>query len=383
MCKEKQFIERFFQLLRFSIGASEQIPLPMSGDMWSGIYEIARQQSLLGILFDGIQNIPDVGMDKKLLLRWYSASEQIRNANEKTNRAAVEVCESLRGQGFRSCVLKGQGNNLLYPHPYSRMSGDIDLWVVSEEREEGRRRMDELAEKVIEYAKRRNPEAKALYHHVDAGMFQGIEVEMHYRPSFLNNLIYNRRLQRWFEENAEEQFANEVELPDGAGRICVPTHRFNVVYQLVHMYNHLIHEGIGLRQMVDYYFLRTTDNRQRTTDSGQQATDNRRVLDTLRHLGLYRFAGAVMWVLKEKLGMEEDCLIVPPDERLGKVLFDEIMQGGNFGQHDERVKHDASPWQKNIQRLKRDVRLLCYFPSECLWEPIFRWYHFFWRMRNR
>ena len=377
MCKEKQFIERFFQLLRFSIGASEQIPLPMSGDMWSGIYEMARQQSLLGILFDGIQNIPDVGMDKKLLLRWYAASEQIRNANEKTNRAAVEVCESLRKQGFRTCVLKGQGNNLLYPNSYSRMSGDIDLWVVSGEREEGKRKMDGLVGKVIGYARRRNPEAKALYHHVDAGMFQGIEVEMHYRPSFLNNLIYNRRLQRWFEENAEEQFANEVELPDGAGRICVPTHRFNVVYQLVHMYNHLIHEGIGLRQMVDYYYLL------RTTDNGQQTTDNRRVLDTLRHLGLYRFVGAVMWVLKEKLGMEEDCLIVLPDERLGKVLFDEIMQGGNFGQYDERVNHDASPWQKNIQRLKRDLRLLCYFSSECLWEPIFRWYHFFWRMRNR
>ena len=373
----------FLQLLRFSIGASEQIPLPMSGDMWSGIYEMARQQSLLGILFDGIRNIPDVGMDKKLLLRWYAASEQIRKANEKTNRAAVEVCESLRKLGFRTCVLKGQGNNLLYPNPYSRMSGDIDLWVMSGEREEGRRKMDELAGKVIGYAKRRNPEAKALYHHVDAGTCQGIEVEMHYRPSFLNNLIYNRRLQRWFEENAEEQFANEVELPDGAGRICVPTHRFNVVYQLVHMYNHLIHEGIGLRQMVDYYFLRTTDNRQQTTDNGQQTTGNRSVLDTLRHLGLYRFAGAVMWVLKEKLGMEENSMIVPLDERLGKVLFDEIIQGGNFGQHDERVKHDASPWQKNIQRLKRDLRLMCYFPSECLWEPIFRWYHFFWRMRNR
>ena len=365
----------FFELLRYSLGRDKDVPCLGNTD-WNRTYEIARQQSLLGILFDGIQSISDTGMERKLLLRWYAASEQIRNANEKTNRAAVEVCESLRKQGFRTCLLKGQGNNLLYPNSYSRMSGDIDLWVMPGEREEGRRKMDELAEKVIGYAKRRNPEAKALYHHVDAGMFQGIEVEMHYRPSFLNNLIYNRRLQRWFEENAEEQFANEVELPDGAGRICVPTHRFNVVYQLVHMYNHLIHEGIGQRQLVDYYFLRTTDN-------GQQTTDNRRVLDTLRYLGLYRFAGAVMWVLKEKLGMEEDCLIVPPDERLGKVLFDEIMQGGNFGQYDERVKHDVSPWQKNIQRLKRDLRLMCYFPSECLWEPIFRWYHFFWRMRNR
>ncbi|MDO4738296.1 MAG: nucleotidyltransferase family protein [Bacteroidales bacterium] len=363
-------------LLRYSIGTSHRFPEGLSEEDWRSIYKIAQQQSLLGVLFDGIQQNPAIRLERKLLLKWYAACERIQQGNRKTNQAAVELTRFLKEKGLRGCILKGQGNTLNFPNPYSRMSGDIDVWVMPGEKEDGREKEDVFVRRMIGYARRRNPSAKACYHHVDAGMFKGIEVEIHYRPSFLNNLIYNSRLQRWFEENAEEQFANEVELPDGAGRICVPTHRFNVVYQLVHMYNHLIHEGIGLRQLVDYYFLRTTDD-------GQQTADNRSVLDTLRHLGLYRFAGAVMWVLKEKLGLEEDCLIVPPDERLGKVLFDEIMQGGNFGQHDERVKHDASPWQKNIQRLKRDLCLLCYFPSECLWEPIFRWYHFFWRMRNR
>ena len=132
----------FFELLRYSLGRDKDVPCLGNTD-WIRIYEMARQQSLLGILFDGIQSIPDLGMDKKLLLRWYAASEQIRNANEKTNRAVVEVCESLRGQGFRSCVLKGQGNNLLYPNPYSRMSGDIDLWVMSGEREEERMEKEE------------------------------------------------------------------------------------------------------------------------------------------------------------------------------------------------------------------------------------------------
>ena len=372
-----ELMELFFSVLRFSIGTRKEESLLLDESDWNDIYKTAHQQSLLGVLFDGIQQNPAIRLERKLLLKWYAACERIQQGNRKTNQAAVELTRFLKEMGLRGCILKGQGNTLNYPNPYSRMSGDIDVWVMPVEMEGGRKRKDEFVRKMIGYARRRNPGAKACYHHVDAGMFKGIEVEIHYRPSFLNNLIYNSRLQRWFEENAEEQFANEVDLPDGAGRICVPTHRFNVVYQLVHMYNHLIHEGIGLRQMVDYYYLL------RTTDNGQQTTDNGSVLDTLRHLGLYRFASAVMWVLKEKLGMEEDCLIAPPDERLGNILFDEIMQGGNFGQHDERVKHDASPLQKNIQRLKRDLRLLCYFPSECLWEPIFRWYHFFWRMRNR
>ena len=315
---KKLQINMFFMLLRYSIVTFHRFPEGLSEEDWRSIYKIAQQQSLLGVLFDGIQQNPAIRLERKLLLKWYAACERIQQGNRKTNQAAVELTRFLKELGLRGCILKGQGNTLNYPNPYSRMSGDIDVWVMPGEKEDGRERKDMFVRKMIGYAKRRNPEAKACYHHVDAGMFQGIEVEMHYRPSFLNNLIYNSRLQRWFEENAEEQFANEVELPDCAGRICVPTHRFNVVYQLVHMYNHLIHEGIGLRQMVDYYYLL------RVMDNGQQATDNRRVLDTLRHLGLYRFAGAVMWVLKEKLGLEEDCLIVPLDERwkgTGKYLL--------------------------------------------------------------
>ena len=360
----------FFDLLRYSLGRDKNVPC-LGNEDWIWIYEMARQQSLLGILFDGIQSIPDLGMDKKLLLRWYAASEQIRNANEKTNRVVVEVCESLRKQGFRTCVLKGQGNNLLYPNPYSRMSGDIDLWVMSGEREEGRRKMDELAGKVIGYAKRRNPEAKALYHHVDAGVFKGIEVEIHYRPSFMNNLVHNRRLQRWFEENAEEQFSHEVELPDGAGCICVPTNAFNRIYQMAHISNHIIHEGIGLRQLVDYYFV---------LKQGFTEEEKRRDAVLLRRFGLYDMACAVMYVLQETLHMEERLLLVPVDERRGRFLQKEIMLAGNFGQYDERVEHHVSQVGRNIQRLKRNLRLMWYFPSECLWEPVFRWYHFFWRV---
>jgi hypothetical protein len=132
--------------------------------------------------------------------------------------------------------------------------------------------------------------------------------------------------------------------------------------------------------MMDYYYLlMTTDNGQGATDNGQGGD----VQEMIELLGLRHFASATMWVLHKVFGLEERYYITGANQDLGEFLLREIMMSGNFGQYDERVKHDASPWQKNIQRLKRDLRLLCYFPSECLWEPIFRWYHFFWRMRNR
>ena len=57
----------------------------------------------------------------------------------------------------------------------------------------------------------------------------------------------------------------------------------------------------------------------------------------LKHLGLWKFAGAVMYVLKEVLGLAEEKMIVPVDEKRGKLLLAEILDGGNFGRHFSKI----------------------------------------------
>ena len=162
----------------------------------------------------------------------------------------------------------------------------------------------------------------------------------------------------------------EVELPEGVGSIPVPTVEFNVVYQLVHVFRHLLQEGIGLRQIIDYYYV---------LKSNTNHTDDTNIIVLLKHLGLAKIAGAMMWLLSEVLGLEEEYLIVPKNECLGKVLLAEILKGGNFGQYDIDNMKVNSQLGKNWQRIRRDFRMMRYFPSECIWEPVFRVYHFFWR----
>ena len=53
----------------------------------------------------------------------------------------------------------------------------------------------------------------------------------------------------------------------------------------------------------------------------------------LKHLGLWKFARSVMYVLHETLGLSEEKMIVPMDEKRGKLLLAEILDGGNFGQY--------------------------------------------------
>ena len=381
----------YLEFIRYALNPKGERPKDVAKMDWDGFFQFADEQAILGMMYDGRKQMADEsgmrdeeGFMDDLTLEWGFEAQQIKEQNEAINRKCVEVQKELQEAGFQCCILKGQGNSLLYPKPYRRMPGDIDVWVRMDDgrckMEDGRGKRDDVKE-VIRLVKERNPEARAVYHHIDGGEIDDIEVEVHYKPSFMNNLIHNRRLQKWFEQKAPEQFGHKVELPDGAGEICTPTTDFNTVYLLAHIYRHLMQEGIGLRQIIDYYYVLMEDEFATPHSACREDGKMEDVSDTLRSLGLWKIAGAVMWVLNEVLGLEEKYLIAPKDERLGKVLLAEIVNGGNFGQYDsDNIKAD-NQLKKNWQRICRDFRLMRYFPSECLWEPVFRIYHFFWRLR--
>ena len=301
-------------------------------------------------------------MKKELLLQWMAESQMLEKANVRLNDAAILVSEWFWKKGFRTCILKGQGNALMYPNPYSRTPGDIDIWV-----EGGDKR-------VISFVRSISPHEKACYHHIEFPSYKGIEVEVHYRPSFLLYFWHNRKLQEYYESVKEEQFSHRVMLGE-QGEVAIPTTEFNLIFQLTHIFSHLMNEGIGLRQLVDYYYLISmlNVNCEMLTSLQKELTD----------LGLWKFAGAIMYIMHEVFGMPASRLIVPPNEKYGRFVLNEVLEAGNFGRHDERNRFGRSQLGHNLQRVYRDIRLVRYFPAEALSEPIFRVWHFFWRMKNK
>lgn len=332
---------------------------------WKRLYRFSSRHAILGFVFEGMRHLGDnVNIPKYVLKEWLINTVNIEKKNKKVNNAVAKLYQQLTSDGFRCCILKGQGNNLMYPNMFCRTPGDIDVWMASDGDAQPEVR------KILEYVRSHNPKARTIYHHIDYGVFEGVDVEVHYRPSFMNFPVHNHRLQKWFIQQANAQFENLVELPENAGTIAIPTPEFNAVYQLAHIYSHLLNTGIGLRQIIDYNYVILS------------VKDKHGVEATLHHLGLDKIAGAMMWVLHNMLGMEEEHLITAMDEKRGRVLYEDIMSGGNFGHKKAEKKNPL--WQlhlkKNIQRLGRDVRMVRYFPSECLFEPLFRLYHFFWRV---
>ena len=435
----------FIDFLRFCIGSVKEIPGSLKEADWQELYAIAKKQCLVGILFDGIKKLPaeHVGMKKELLLQWMAESQMLENANVRLNDAAIQVSEWFRKKGFRTCILKGQGNALMYPNPYSRTPGDIDIWV-----EGGDKR-------VISFVRSISPHEKACYHHIEFPSYKGIEVEVHYRPSFLLCFWHNRKLQKYYERVKEEQFSHRVMLGE-QGEIAIPTAEFNLIFQLTHIYAHLMNEGIGLRQLVDYYyvlcdFYKVYQNFSKThpssltlkggstafpkplspqgtgdvtapprrseplrskvggpskvspdcagwdrlsiegdnsagsttavTSSASTALDV--VQKELKELGLWKFAGGIMYIMQEVFDMPASRLIVPPNEKYGRFVLNEVLEAGNFGRHDARNRFGRSQLGHNLQRVYRDIRLVRYFPAEALCEPLFRTWHFFWRLKYK
>ena len=352
----------FFDFLRFSIGSESEIPDFLIEADWKELYRIAQKQCLVGILFDGIQRLPssNVGISRDLLLQWMAQSKMLEKANVQLNDAAILVSEWFRKKGFRTCILKGQGNALLYPNPYSRTPGDIDIWV-----EGGDKR-------VISFVRSISPHEKACYHHIEFPSYKGVEVEVHYRPSFLLCFWHNRKLQKYYERVKEEQFSHRVMLGE-QGEIAIPTVEFNLIFQLTHIYAHLMNEGIGLRQLLDYYFVLQHADIKDLTELQRN----------LKHFGLWKFAGAIMYIMHEVFGMPASRLIVPLNEKYGNFVLNEVLEAGNFGSYDKRNRFGKSQLGHNLQRVYRDIRLIKYFPAEALSEPIFRVWHFFWRMKNK
>ena len=511
-------ITAFFAFLKYCLGYKGNMSKIVARMDWQELYSFASKQALLGLCFDGIERLgkeyPEEmkrnPIGRELLMNWMGKAQQIHRQNMKVNVVAGKLFAMLREDGMRCCILKGQGNALMYPNPYSRTPGDIDVWV------------NASRERIMEYARKRFELGDDIrLQHLETSL-DGVPVELHFFPCSMNNPIYHTRLQKWFRRNADLQCSHIVSLPDGAGDIAIPTTAFNVVYQLTHLYHHFFDEGIGMRQIIDYFlvvndfsknvFLDTDlsncsvnfsnlpvnfsnhpdpltlrgegGNRPtrccicptcpspaggslthsqalalskrardvtapsrcseplRSKDGGPskvspdcagwdrlsiEGDNSAGSIDTsatvarssfaagsssassitsvssastadssastaldvvqreLKYLGLWKFVGAVMYVLKEVLGLSEDKMIVPMDEKRGRLLLAEILNGGNFGRHFTKYAGftHQSMGKKYFLKIWRNMHFVRYYPAEALCEPLFRTWHFFWRLKYK
>ena len=335
-------MELFFELIQVSLGVRDRLTRAPNKNEWSQFIYEAKRQAVMGIIVDGMDLLPkEQRPDQMILLEWIGLAEMVRQQNVVLNKRTIEVQNTFAEAGFRSCILKGQGNARMYPNPFARMTGDIDIWVDGE-----RNAIDEfVAGFTADYHKGYKDVA---FHYKD------VEVEAHYFPAYLNSFTKNKKLHRYIEENKERQFTNWVDI-EGNNKFSVPTDDFNIIYQMCHLYNHFFCEGVGLRHFIDYFYLL-----KRIKGDGDCYA---RFKEQFRQLGMLRFVSGVMWIENRILGLANEYLLVDVDERTGRLILKEILEYGNFNKVDMQGK---SVMTTKLSNTFRPFKYIFQFPKESI-----------------
>ena len=402
----------FFELIQVSLGTRICLSHMPSEDEWGELYKMAKKQSLMGICFAGVQktlssypshstspgedsiNSFDYAQDGRQpytinlpemdYLRWMGMAAKIQQRNEVVNRQCVELQAKLAADGLKSSILKGQGVASLYGEHLRelRQSGDIDVYVPCG------------MQKALEYVNGMYGKCEYDYINAHVPVYQDTEVELHWRAQAMTNLFLNRKLQEWFKSPKVQSsiLGGKAVLADGS-ELVVPSVYFNAFYILLHCYHHMFESGLGLRQLMDYYFVLWELDKKAFGETAS-VKNKKNIVDLFEQFGMLRFAKGVMWIMAHVFANTSTgsaqatnvnanpnfFLGIEPDEKEGRFLMNEVMQNGNFGHHDERVKKVGNGKMSELWRnVQHNWHLASHYPSELLWQPVWLAYHFIWK----
>lgn len=335
-------------------GAKEHLSHNYSSQEWNKAFSIAVDQSIAGVLMSALELLRKNEIQlpsKEFLLQWIGIVQMAEQNTKRLSEASKEAVDYFRNNGFACNILKGVSVGRYYPNPLRRSSGDVDIWLAG-----GRK-------KIYDFAKSQDAEGKlhgVTYHHIHYHLFDDVEVEVHIWPSFLSSPLRNYRLQ---------QFCN---LHEPTADTDMPSLAFDRVFIMLHAYQHLCGHGVGMRQIMDYYYILK-----------QGFTEEERI-DTVKWikiLGMGKFCAGLMWLLQNNFGLEEKFLLMEPNEKEGVFILNEIMHTGNMGHCEKRNWGSTkTPLSRFFFNLHRDAYLATHFPHEALWQPFFSIWLYLWRL---
>ncbi len=344
----------FYELIRFALGTQDRLSKNLASEEWQNIYDLATSQSIVGICYAGIQKLSRGQQpEKSLLLEWKGTAARTQKRNEQMNSYTADALRYFKEKGFPCQVLKGQELAKLYGNlSILRTSGDIDLWVAG-----GKEKLFQLSRDTFGKITGWNN------FHIHFPIIEDGEIEAHIWPSRLYSPFRNRLFRK---------FCLQYIPKDGCADS--PSLEFNRVYILLHCFNHFCGHGIGLRQIMDYYFVLKSSFEADPSQTYKQDT-----IVWIKKLGLLRFASAMMWVCQRVFGMDEGYLLCKPSEKEGNFLLHEIMLTGNMGKYDSRYSWGeyTTPFKRFIFNQKKNIKLFSHYPEEVFWDPFYNIFRYF------
>ena len=92
-----------------ALGLSHEFPYNLSDKDWNALFLMAKQQTLLGIVYNAFSQHPKELQPSRLIaIRWSGAAEMVRGVNRLMNQEAARYTKLFKEKGIKSVILKGQ-----------------------------------------------------------------------------------------------------------------------------------------------------------------------------------------------------------------------------------------------------------------------------------
>lgn len=319
---------------------------------WEQVVELAREQTVVGIVGEAMSQLPRGVMPRPLYLQVLKEVMEIEEENKRMNGLIPILFRTLDQLGVQSWLLKGQGVAQCYENPMRRMSGDIDVlfpYVADYEKS----REDFLRHLKPEDVHNDNHQTKTLEFD-----YKSIYIELH------GQIVaeVNRRSERNFKTFMSECRVEKSDIWNGA---TLPPSRFDAVFIFMHMVRHYFGGGIGLRQVSDWM---------RYVHVHHKDIHEEKLKEDLQKTGLFKLWQAFGCMAVECLGCPKESMFFYSSgfTKQGRRLLKYILESGNFGYYDERTKSDSRYYL--VRRfvafwghLQMKLRNLMMFPEESVY----------------
>ena len=239
-------VYRFLALVQFGLWGNRNPNIRIDGNSdWNYIYQLAQEQSVQGLVLQGIEEIKAMGIElsvpKVLLLQWIGEVQVIEQRNKEMSIFIADLIEKLRGNDIYALLVKGQGIAQCYKKPLWRCSGDIDFFLSEENYQKAKNYLKPLASTVEEeYVTEKHLGITIerwvveLHGHLYSGLSSRVEREL---DSLQYDTFYRGEVRSWM---------------NGLTQIFLLKAENDAFYVFTHILQHFYKEGVGLRQICDW-----------------------------------------------------------------------------------------------------------------------------------
>ncbi|MFA9462744.1 MAG: nucleotidyltransferase family protein [Velocimicrobium sp.] len=252
---------------------------------WEEILRIAQKHAVMPLLYEIIENRKDV--PENLFENLEKRSRQTVSQSYKLLYVTNYVVKLLESEHISVVVLKGVSTASLYPVPELRKSGDVDLLIA-------KKNDIEKACLLLKTYKFKKKEKQLANHHIVFVSKEGIMIEIH---TILAEPFDNQRINQYVKDLSVE-YHNHIKQEDILGSILpVLEDAYDAFYLLLHMLQHFLRSGFGLKLLCDWTVFWSRDI---------GAKEKEQFVRLLHESGLFGFSSMITGVCVQYLGLEEE-----------------------------------------------------------------------------